>query len=52
MTYCPDKLIKKILFQNDEQNLEIATLDLGVKNGSAGKGLNIIFHETKPVHNQ
>lgn len=52
ITYCPDKLIKKILFQNDEQNLDIATLDLGLKNGSAGKGLNIIFHETKPVHNQ
>ncbi|WP_196803279.1 lanthionine synthetase LanC family protein [Bacteroides pyogenes] len=52
MTYYPDKLIKKILFQNDEQNLEIAPLDLGLKNGCAGKGLNIIFHETKSVHTQ
>lgn len=50
MTYYPEKLIKKILSQNNEQNIEIVSLDLGLKNGCAGKGLNILLYENESLH--
>lgn len=44
--YCPDKTIRNILIHNNQQQKELANIDLGLKQGCAGIALNIIFNET------
>lgn len=48
--YDPDALIKGLIKQNKYQLDKITNLDLGIENGCAGIGLNIIFNEEKFIH--
>lgn len=44
--------MKRILMRTYGYDMEITDFDLGLKNGCAGKGLNVIFDEKKLLHNQ
>lgn len=49
--YNPELLIKKILADNTNGNIDISTATLGLKDGCAGIGLQLIFDEEKSIHN-